>query len=117
MCVGNYAYATNLNGLRIIDVSNKGQPVSASFFALPTPASGITIAGDCAYVTAFYHFHILDVRNKNSPFQVGESTLPEISAREIAIAGDYAYFANGRTGMIISRITGTNAVYLPVIMR
>jgi len=77
--VGNYAYvADNYGGLKIIDVSNKANPIVIGNTATKLYARGITVIGDYAYVVdSMGGLNIIDVTNKTSPILVGRAALTE----------------------------------------
>jgi hypothetical protein len=50
--VGNFAYAVDSLGLRIIDVSDPSAPVETGFYETPNEARDVQVAGSYAYVAA-----------------------------------------------------------------
>ena len=76
--VGNYAYvADQCGGLKIIDVSNKTNPILVGNIAIHY-AKGVTVVGNYAYVAdQDGGLKIVDVSNKTSPALVGNITTAE----------------------------------------
>ena len=74
---GNFAYIANpTGGLRIINVSNPANPVTAGFVASPampfSEAGDIAVEDDYAYLTSGESgLRIIDIRQPDAPVEVG----------------------------------------------
>ena len=84
---GNYVYVADRSvGLRVVDVSDRANPVEVGFYA-PRGAWTVAVAGNYAYTGSL---RVLDVSNPANPTEVGFYEAPEL-CRGIEVAGDYAY--------------------------
>jgi hypothetical protein len=98
---GTYAYAANgENGVHILDVSDPSQPAEVGFYRGPGNASRIAVAGTNAYVlfnkgkahTSRSGLRVLDVSAPARPREVGAL---DVDGNDLAVAGSYAYVADG----------------------
>jgi hypothetical protein len=99
--VGNYAFvAGHEAGLQVVNVSNPASPTLVTTLGVPTFAEHIVVAGSYAYVSGSsseYGLTIIDISNPPSPSQVGFYA----GGNNVAVAGNYAYSANGTSGIRI----------------
>ncbi|MCB9336651.1 MAG: tail fiber domain-containing protein [Lewinellaceae bacterium] len=89
---GEFAYVLDLDGFKVIDVSNPAAPSLTSTLAFATELSWIAIQGDYAYVVELIdgNIHVIDISNKAAPAIVGSLLLGgEMTC--IEVLGDYAY--------------------------
>jgi hypothetical protein len=98
---GNYAYVAvrdivaEINGLRIMDVSDPTAPTEIGFYPTPGFAENVAIAGSFAYVAdGPGGLHIINVYNPAAPTKVGFYTTGGLYARNVAVVGKYAYVAD-----------------------
>jgi hypothetical protein len=65
------------------------------------PAKAVASQGGFAYVVTGPRLVILDISDPANPFQVGSYEMSVDFARDVAVAGDYAYIANDEGGLRI----------------
>ena len=120
--VGDYAYVglyDNGDGLTIINISNKSNPVQLSSLINHVSmdyAWGIDVVGDYAYVAASRNdsLTIINVSNKSNPIQLSSfSNSSSLDwARDVQVIGDYAYVVSdgavGSYGMSLTIINVSN---------
>lgn len=97
---GNYVYiAASNGGLKIFDVTNPASPKPAGGL-LTTSAFAVAVSGNLACVASgdFGGMSVIDIGNPASPKWLGGFITPGIGQR-VAIAGQYAYIADGDTSM------------------
>lgn len=101
---GSYAYIANgqgglSGGLQILDISNPASPQLVGSYGLET-TYGVTVRGDYAYIAmggagtgnSPVTFRIINIANPSNPYLVAEHDVLA-RAREIAVAGDFAFIA------------------------
>lgn len=95
--LGNYAYTTGEDYLKIIDVSNPASPTLVSSYAIGTWSHGeVYVSGNYAYVSdggGEGKLEIIDVSNPASPTFVG--SYPLDNCRLVYVSGNYAYVSDG----------------------
>jgi len=94
---GNFAFVSaGYGGLHIINVADPTAPVEAAFYNTPGYAYAVKLAGSCAYVLESGGLHIINIVDPAAPVEAG---FYEISRPfDIAVAGEYAYVADGWGG-------------------
>ena len=96
---GSYAYVADQDyGLRIIDVSNSKAPKEVGSFENLGWSSEVVVVGSYAYVAHGGGLSIIDVSNPTSPIEIG---FCYTSGKGVAVAGSYAYVADGDYGLHI----------------
>ncbi len=114
---GNYAYVADWLGLQVIDVGNPANLVTVGVYVNWLHFSGtatcVAVAGHYAYLTwqyfdvgpdpenplPLYSMHIIDVSDPSTPELVGSCDIGDYVS-DVAVAGNYAYVANGGLGII-----------------
>jgi hypothetical protein len=87
------------SGLRVVDVSNPAAPVGVGFTRLAWEPDAVAVVGNHVYVVAHQlegdqssGLRVFDVSNPTHPLEVASlPTGARLSARSIAVAGEYAY--------------------------
>ena len=104
--VGNYAYAINDAGLRVIDVTDPAAPVEIGFCGYPGAGSAraVAAAGHYVYVVHYSYvdddessglLQVIDVANPAAPVEIGRyRTAKWIEIWDIAVSGGYTYIAD-----------------------
>jgi len=98
--VGNYAYAADHNGLKIIDVSDKASPALIGNIYTSVPFGGVAVVDNYAYVADLTGLKIIDVSYKASPVLTGSAAMTG-QPRGISVVGNYAYVAGDTPGLKI----------------
>ena len=89
----DYAYVADLEGLLVIDVSDKTTPrIIGRTDVAQRFISDIKVNGDYAYLATHNHMHIIDVSSKSNP-RIARSVYSGL-ANHIYISGNYAYITN-----------------------
>ena len=103
--VGNYAYlALGPAGLRIVDISDPGDPKEIGSYDTWGIASGVTISGQYAFVADGKEgLRIIDVSTSSAPREVGFYNTPGW-AEDVAVDGKIAYVADSRSGVLAINI-------------
>jgi len=105
---GDHAYCAFLNGLVILDISNKLKPVFISRLFLGG-GFGIDLKHNFAFIAAGKKgLKIVDISNVNAPSLIGFFDT-QGEAKEIAVKGDHAYVADGSSGLQIIDISEPSA--------
>ena len=104
--VGNYVYAINDAGLRVIDVTDPAAPVEMGFCGYPGVGSARAVAAAGHYVYVAYYTYVddednsgllqvIDVANPAAPVEIGRyRTAKWIDIYDVAVSGSYAYVAD-----------------------
>jgi hypothetical protein len=102
---GNYAYvADHDSGLRIIDITDHGNPSLVGTCDTPGLASGVCVSGSYAYVADdSTGLQVIDISNPANPSVVGSCDTGV--AYGVYVSGDYAYVADYVSGLQIIDIT------------
>lgn len=92
---GNYAYVASVfDELRVFDISTPTAPTEVGSYDGFYVAEGLDVVGNYAYVAAGGDgLQILDVSSPANPTWQG--TFASTYAREVVVAGNYAYLADG----------------------
>lgn len=104
--VGTTMYvADGLYGLKIMDISDLGNPVllsqEASGGMQGQFTSDVTVVGDVAYVTDYFGgLNLFDVSNPAGAVRVG-GTQALSGPNGIEVVGSYAYIADGLDGLVV----------------
>jgi hypothetical protein len=98
LCVATY-YA----GLSVIASENNASPPILETLRIPNGASGIAVSGNNAFVAASsWGLCCVQIRDPNGPLIGGPRIIGSVEtpgqARRLAVAGDYAYLADGYVG-------------------
>ncbi len=114
---GNYAYvADGTKGLKIIDVSDKSNPVLVGNWEYTWQellglaiAHDVVVSGNYAYVaSAVQGLKIIDISDPTNPKEVGDYDTPAGEAYSVVISGNYAYLAYGIWFKVIDISDPTN---------
>lgn len=118
---GNYAYLAEgyvsdpdtESGLRIIDISNKTNPVEVSFFRPDVEdncSKGLYVKDNYAYLTCGNDgLHIIDVSDSNNPNEVGLYDLPDNKEmNDVYVSDNYAYVTTQNGFHVIDVINPIN---------
>jgi hypothetical protein len=101
--VGSYAYvAAAESGLRVLNISDPGNPVEIGHYDTPGYAIDITVSGSYAYLAAGDNgLRIINISNPSAPTEIGFYKASWWEARAVAVADRYAYIAAGYAGLRI----------------
>jgi hypothetical protein len=104
---GNYAYVTSFHqGLLVLDVSNPASPTLAGSFYEVFQFGDVAVSGDLAFITTGttgeQHLRLYDVSDLGNIDELDRILLPG-DAWNLTAQGDYAYVADGFTGLQIIR--------------
>ena len=102
---GDLAYVADYgDGLRIISVVNRTNPMLVGTYDTAGLASGVAVAGDLAFVTnSSGGLAIINVTTPSTPSLL--STFACSAAQAVVVAGRLAFVANGPDGLLIVNIT------------
>ena len=64
----------------------------------------VVVSGTYAYVAAGWGLIVVDISNPSSPIVTGSQPLPG-NGKGVAVAGNYAYFADGLSGLFVIDIS------------
>jgi hypothetical protein len=97
---GDRAVVTGLSSakLQLFDITSPGSPAPLGSFTAASNPYGVAVVGTRAYLSEFNRFEIVDISNPLAPALLGSSTLTGYGS-DIALRGDYAFVADGPTGM------------------
>ncbi|MFA6145923.1 MAG: DUF2341 domain-containing protein, partial [Patescibacteria group bacterium] len=106
---GDYAYVSDGNYFRILDVSTPSDIKEKSIIDTLDGAEGIYLSGNRIYIASHINgLQIIDVTDKSNPSKIAMVDTPQYvadtnnSAYQVAVSGNYAYVANGYTnGLVI----------------
>ena len=103
-----YAYvAAFQGGLHIIDISNPARPKQAGTYS--KEATSLAVANGLVYVADWRELRVIDVSNPVSPTEISSYHTGN-ETKGIAIAGQYAFVANGRKGLRILDVSDPRAL-------
>jgi len=88
---GKYAYVGTDYNLSVVDITNPAAPVYVGMADAYDQVEDLAIAGDVAYLVEGGTVRTYDVTNPTTPVMIG--SLSYVSAKGVAVAGDYAYVA------------------------
>jgi PKD repeat protein len=92
-------------GLQVVDVTAPANPVAIGVTDEVTNVLGIAISGSLAYAAASA-FSVIDVGDPTQPTLLGTNSATGV---DVAVAGDYAYLAQGYGGLqVISVVNPPN---------
>lgn len=114
---GNYAYVIDAtNGLVIVDVSDKEQPMLAGSCDAKGWSVGVAVSGDYAYVASGSDgLAIVDVSNAKAPELAGTyDATPHVET--VIVSGDYAYMTDTDDGLMIVDVSDAEAPKLAGIL-
>ncbi|HLD29482.1 MAG TPA: carboxypeptidase regulatory-like domain-containing protein, partial [bacterium] len=117
---GNYLYvADSSGGLRIIDVTDKSNPVETGYyyesyetspgFGVANVVLGVEVSGNYAYITEARNegeeagLKVIDITSKSSPIQAGHASTPE--AYDLKLDDTYAYVVDYSSGLFVIDIS------------
>ncbi|MBC2696158.1 MAG: hypothetical protein HF982_12970 [Desulfobacteraceae bacterium] len=107
--VNDHAYCAFWNGLGILDVSDRTNPVLLSRVYLHGTCRAIDVNGSYAYIADDWSgLQIVNISNPTNPVQVGSWDTPGV-ARDVFLNGIYAYVADGPSGLQIIDISEPSA--------
>ena len=109
VAAGDYAFvAAGLAGLYVLDVSDPAAPVVVGHYQTPSGSVGrygirglrVSLSERHAFLCdGNYGLHILDVSNPAEPTCV--TTLKDVDARDVEVAGGYAYVGTRGRGLLV----------------
>lgn len=92
-------------GLRILDITDPGNPSLTGTYDTPGEAYGVAVAGDYAFVAdGASGLQVVDIGNPAVPFLAGTYDTPD-EAFAVAVAGDHAFVADGLSGLEVLDIS------------
>ena len=95
---GERAYCAFLNGLMILDLSDKRRPAKISKLYLGG-GNGIAVEGSFAYVASGKSgLSVADISDENAPRLSGSFDTPG-EARDVAVSGNFAFVADASAGL------------------
>ncbi len=100
---GSYAYCAMVNGVMIIDVTDRATPVYVSRLYINGPCEGIAVSPSVGYLAAGYE-GLQIISPPDNPVLVGSLDLDGY-AYEVAVSGSYAYLACYDAGLKIVDIS------------
>lgn len=106
--VGNHAYVTEGQRLRIINVADPTHPTELSVTAMSgcTAISRPVVVGNLVYLTSGKGgLRIFNVNDPTHPNEIGSLAPPSELANGVAVRGNYAYVANDRGGLRVVDIS------------
>ncbi|MFX1282550.1 MAG: Ig-like domain-containing protein [Promethearchaeota archaeon] len=92
---GNIVFVTGYDGggIQIINITDAANPSLISAYNTAGNSGGIEVAGDYAYLVKLnVGLQIINIANPRNPILAG--TCSTSSARDVAVAGDYAFIAD-----------------------
>ncbi|MDD5626100.1 MAG: DUF2341 domain-containing protein [Patescibacteria group bacterium] len=99
---GDYAYVSDGNYFRILDVSTPSDIKEKSIIDTLDGTEGIDISGNRVYLASHsYGVQIIDITDKSNPSKIAMVDTPQYtgdannSAYQLAVSGNYVYVANG----------------------
>ncbi|MFA6392426.1 MAG: DUF2341 domain-containing protein, partial [Patescibacteria group bacterium] len=99
---GDYAYISDGNYFRILDISTPSDIKEKSIIDTLDGAEGLDVSGNRAYLASHaYGVQIIDITDKSNPNKIAMVDTPQYvadgnnSAYQVAVSGNYAYVANG----------------------
>ncbi|MDD3102572.1 MAG: hypothetical protein PHE59_05505, partial [Patescibacteria group bacterium] len=106
---GDYAYVSDGNYFRILDVSTPSDIKEKSIIDTLDGTEGIDVSGNRAYLASHsYGVQIIDITDKSNPSKISMVDTPQYltdannSAYQVAVSGNYAYVANGNNiGLVV----------------
>jgi hypothetical protein len=103
---GNYAYlACDEAGLKILDISNPANPITAGEFDTPGSASDVEISGNLACIAdEYWGLRIIDIRYPAYPVETGYVVTPSANYNYLALKDGYAYVLDYDKGMRVIKI-------------
>ncbi|MBI5376321.1 MAG: hypothetical protein HZA77_12875 [Candidatus Schekmanbacteria bacterium] len=106
---GNYAYASTVNGLKILDISEPSSPVLTGAYVTSTAVAKIDVADGKAYLASDSEgIFIIDVTNPTSPSLLGTyGSSGEF--QKLYISGDILYVADNDNGLLIIDVSNPSA--------
>lgn len=112
---GDYVFVAGNSGMSVVNITNRTAPVYKKRLAMQPGSSALKIAisGSKAYIAATKTMQIVDIQTPLSPHLDGFISLtPEDPANDIvdvAVSGNYAYFACGGLGIKIVNVQNPHA--------
>jgi hypothetical protein len=101
---GDYAYvADDTAGIQIINIKNRAAPGTATTVSAGTAVWSMKVDGTMLYVAANTSLRIYDVSTPTSPVLLRTATTAA-GAGDIAVSGNYAYVADGASGLKIYKV-------------
>ncbi len=112
--VNKVAYvAVGEAGIKIIDVSDPGEPVLIADFDTPGLGKGIEVVGSSVYVAdGSFGLQVIDISNPAKPSSRG-SFLTVGSAVAVTVADGFVYVSCGTAGISVFRAITTTRDQLP----
>jgi hypothetical protein len=110
---GDYAYIADLNGsLRVISTADPAHPFEVGHYDTTCSYSHVTIVkNDYVYLPDAGPglLHVISIADPVHPVEVGSLSVPGWPG-DIAVAGQYAYVANGEAVLVVSVADPANPV-------
>ena len=83
--------ADNVNGLRVIDVSDPSAPTLLGFINTPSVVWRVDVSGGVAYVAGQFGLQVIDVSDSSMPTLLSSISVSGASAQGITVSGSVAY--------------------------
>lgn len=100
---GKYAYVAGRDGLSIVDITNKTQPVVVGSLSTSRTILGVALAGDYAYlIDGLGGFAIIDVSQPARPVRVSQQRIDQ-RAEGLVVVDHLAYVAT-YTGLLVLNV-------------
>jgi hypothetical protein len=108
---GNYAYVGVGSRLVVLDISDPAHPTAVGQSGvMPDIVQNVVVSGTLAYIADgdLGGLRIINIANPTAPTEVGFYDTPG-EARDVAVAGRYAYVADGGDGLRVIDVSNPNA--------
>jgi len=98
---GSYAYLAGEEGLNIVDINDKENPILLSTFNLQGPGNDIKVIGNIAYIAAGkYGLHIVDIYDQSNPSLLNSYYTGGV-VNDLIFNQNFLYIADGDEGLKI----------------
>jgi hypothetical protein len=102
---GNYAFLSEMNNLRVLDISHPANPQLISSLGLSGNSREIAVLGNYACLAEnYYGLEIIDISDPSNPHIQGHYVVSELNM-SLAVRGDYVYLENDQNGLMIIDIS------------
>ncbi len=99
----------DINGFRIVDISNLDRSITLS--AIDYPTDDVAISGDYVYlISVDLGLKILDVSNPENPITLIDMVTPDFHPKSLALYDNIMYLLDSRNGVKILDISDPNSI-------